>query len=135
MLAQAATRHTCILGCAVPITFDARTIRNKFSVESLSLSRRIPNYCLQLCQLDFLPSLVFTAFFSSRHYRTTAAERALNLKFNKAGNGREALSSKHCGRGNSVSIRYSEYVLVIPALLFGVKSACAVLCHLWHVWH
>jgi hypothetical protein len=122
MLAQVATRHTCTLGSAVPNTFDARTIQNEVSVESLSLSRRIPSYYLELCQLDFLPSLVFTALFFSRHYRTTAAERVLNIKFNKEGNGREALSSKHCGRGNSVSIRYSEYVPVIPALVIRTEE-------------
>jgi len=64
MLSQAVTRHTCILGCAVPITFDARTIQNEASLDSLSFSRRIPSYYLQLCQLDFIPTLVFTIISS-----------------------------------------------------------------------
>jgi len=63
-LAQAMTRHTCILGYAVPIIFDARTIQNEVSVDSLSLTRRIPSYCLQLGQLDFLPRLTFTVVSS-----------------------------------------------------------------------
>jgi len=33
-------------------------------VDSLRLSRRIPWYYLQLCQLDILPSLVFTVISS-----------------------------------------------------------------------
>jgi hypothetical protein len=64
ILVQAKTRHTCILGYAVPIMIDARSIQNEVSMDSLSLSRRIPSYCLQLCQLDFLPRLALSVISS-----------------------------------------------------------------------
>ena len=89
MLAQEVTCHACILGYVVPITFDAPTIHNEVSVDSLSPFRWIPSHYLQLFQLDFLPS--HCHLYSRRH--TTADERALNLKINKTGNGRPALSS------------------------------------------
>ena len=60
-----------------------------------------------------------------RRHTTTAAERALNVKINKAGKGREVLSSNHCGRGKSISIKYSECLSVFLPKLFGMKSACA----------
>jgi len=55
--------------------------------------------------------------FSRRYTTTAAADRALNVKINKEGNGREALSSNHCGRGKSKCIKYSDFVSVITALV------------------
>jgi len=86
------------------------------------MSARLPSQVSIHCHL-----------FSRRH--TTAAERALNVKTNKAGNGREALSSNHCSRGKSVSTKYSEPLSVFLPTLFGTKSACDVLCHMWLVCH
>jgi hypothetical protein len=126
MLSQAVTSQTCILGYAVPIKFEALTIQNEVSMDSLSLptllslimpARHSSQFSIH-CHLFSRHSSQFSihCHLFSRCYTTTAAEQTLKIKIHKSGNWKEALPSNHFGHGKSVSIKHYECVC-IPVLV------------------